>query len=125
MLDRIDLHVEVPALPPTDFRSDEDAESSLAVRTRVVSARALQMARTGDPRLTNAVLSGRQLRTYAPLEPEGRTLLERAVEKLDLSARGFQRVVRVARTIADLDGTARIGTPHLAEALRFRPRADA
>ena len=125
LLDRIDLHVDVPALPPSDFRTDEDAESSSAVRARVLAARALQAGRTGDPRQTNAVLTGRHLRTYAPLDPEGRSLLERAVERLDLSARGFQRVVRVARTIADLEAAIRIGTPHLAEALRFRPRTEA
>jgi magnesium chelatase family protein len=121
LLDRIDLHVEVPALASSDFGSEGDGESSSAVRARVVAARAVQRARTGDPRLVNAALSGRSGRSALKPSPDAKALLDRAVDRLTLSARAYQRILRVARTIADLAGRPSIGTPEVAEALRFRP----
>ncbi len=121
LLDRIDLHVEVPALAASDLGGDADAEPSLAVRSRVEAARALQTARTGDPRLVNATLPGRLARSILRTAPEARALLARAVDRLTLSARAFQRVLRVARTIADLETAAVIQSSHVAEALRYRP----
>lgn len=123
LLDRIDLHVEVPAIPAVEYRNDADAESSSVVRKRVQAARSRQLARTGNVRQTNAVLSGRHLRIHAAVDLEGRALMEKAVERLNLSARAYQRVVRLARTIADLEESERIFSPHLAEALRYRPRS--
>ncbi|MBK8599031.1 MAG: YifB family Mg chelatase-like AAA ATPase [Holophagales bacterium] len=123
LLDRIDLHVEVPALPASDLTADATPESSRQVRERVLKARARQSSRTGDGRLTNAALAPSRLRATAALHPEAATLLARAMDRLALSARAHQRVVRVARTIADLEGSTITAPPHVAEALRYRSPA--
>lgn len=123
LLDRIDLHVEVPALPAADIAGGASPESSRSVRERVVSARARQTERTGDARMTNAALPPSRLRSTAALQPDAAALLARAMDRLALSARGHQRVLRVARTIADLEGAAATGPVHVAEALRYRPAA--
>ena len=115
LLDRIDLHVEVPRV-----RGDEDsgsAESSAAVRERVAAARTAQIARAQKP---NQRLSVGELRTYCALAPSGQRLLARAMEKLHLSARARDRVLRVARTIADLAQSDRIADEHVAEGIGFR-----
>ncbi len=125
LLDRIDLHVEVPALSSSDFGADGDGEPTRAVRARVVAARGRQLARTGDPRLVNAALSGRAGRAALKPSADARALLDRAVDRLTLSARAYQRVLRVARTIADLAGAPGLGTSEVAEALRFRPGREA
>ena len=125
LLDRIDLHVEVPGLSSSDFGADGDGEPTKAVRARVVAARERQIARTGDPRLVNAALSGRAGRAALKPSPDAKALLDRAVDRLTLSARAYQRVLRVARTIADLAGEPSVGTPSVAEALGFRPGRDA
>jgi len=121
LLDRIDLHVEVPALASVDLVSGPPPESSATVRERVVAARGRQLARTGDARLTNASLSPARLKAGAAIQPEAAALLARAMDRIGLSARAHQRVLRVARTIADLEGAPSIGSPHVAEALRYRP----
>ena len=115
LLDRVDLHVEVPRL-----RNDDDfaaAESSAAVRERVARARATQIDRAGKP---NQRLSVGDLRTHCALAPGSRRLLARAMETLHLSARARDRVLRVARTIADLAQSERIDDEHVAEAIGFR-----
>ena len=115
LLDRIDLHVEVPRL-----RDDDDTrlgEPSAAVRERVTRARAVQIGRAGKP---NQGLSVSELREHCIVGPSGRRLLARAMEKLHLSARARDRVLRVARTIADLAQSDRIGDAHVAEAIGFR-----
>jgi magnesium chelatase family protein len=122
LLDRIDLHVEVPALAGADLREDGDGEASADVRRRVMSARARQLARTGDEVL-NAALAARPLKRHARADSEARDLLERAVDRLSLSARSHQKVLRVALTIADLEGGDRVEAAHVAEALRYRPAA--
>ncbi|HQN09915.1 MAG TPA: hypothetical protein PK569_20300, partial [Thermoanaerobaculia bacterium] len=120
LLDRIDLHVEVPALPSADLDSGVPPESSSRVRTRVLAARERQAERTGDRRLTNAALTPGRLRATGAVLSEASALLSRAMDRLGLSARGHQRVLRVARTIADLEGSAETGPAHVAEALRYR-----
>lgn len=120
LLDRIDLHVDVPPVPSTDLQSAAASESTAAVRSRVVAARRRQLERTGDPRLVNAALPARLAKATA-LSAEAHRLLGRAVERLGLSARAFHRVIRVALTIADLEGAVQVETAHAAEALRFRP----
>jgi len=117
LLDRIDLHVDVPALPYRELANSEPGESSAAIRDRVVAARERQRAR--DQRW-NARLSSTELRRVAPLDGAGHALLERAATRLGLSARAITRVRRVARTIADLAGSATIASGHLAEALQYR-----
>ena len=109
--------------PPCPRRTSPRAatESRRRRSAPVSAARALQAARNGDARLTNAALPGRLARTHLKATPEARALLERAVDRLGLSARGYQRVLRVARTAADLEAAPVIGTAHVSEALRFRP----
>jgi magnesium chelatase family protein len=120
LLDRIDLHVPMARLPSADLRPDAArGESSAAVRERVAAARALQATRAGKP---NARLSDAEARPHCALGARDQALLEQAVDRLQLSARAMHRVLRVARTIADLDGSAAIASPHLAEALGYRPQ---
>ncbi|RDZ26787.1 YifB family Mg chelatase-like AAA ATPase [Lysobacter silvisoli] len=121
MLDRIDLHIEVPRLAPTELRADAPTgEPSAAVRERVLQARAVQRARAGR---VNAQLSQADTTAHCRLEERDQALLERAVDTLQLSARSTHRILRVARTIADLAGSERILTTHLTEAIGYR-RAD-
>ena len=117
LLDRIDLHVEVPALPYRELALAEPGESSATTRDRVIAARERQQAR--GPR-SNARLSSTDLRRVAPLDGAGHALLERAAARFGLSARAITRVRRVARTIADLAGSAAITSTHLAETLQYR-----
>ena len=118
LMERIDLHVEVPRLPPTALRHDASAgEASTLVRERVLQARDRQLARCGN---TNARLDQAQTDAYCRLATRDSALLERAVESLQLSARSLHRILRVARTIADLAGSADIQTPHLSEAIGYR-----
>ena len=117
--DRIDLIVEVDAVPITELTEGPAGEPSAAVRTRVLAARERQLARGLRARV-NAQLAGTELKRAAPLDAPGRRLLERSAERLHLSARAFHRVIRVARTIADLSHADAITTEHLGEALQYR-----
>lgn len=117
--DRLDLVVEVEAVPITELTQGAPGESSAAVRARVLAARQRQLARPIRARV-NATLTGTELKKVAPLDSQCRRLLERSAERLQLSARAFHRVIRVARTIADLAGAEAISTEHLAEALQYR-----
>ena len=121
LLDRIDLHVEVDAVSATDLALPAPAEGSAAVAARVATARAVQAAR-GTAGRTNAALTGDDLDRLATPDEPGRRLLLQAAEALRLSARGYTRVQRVARTIADLAGAATVGRIHVAEALSYRRR---
>ncbi|HEX6440783.1 MAG TPA: ATP-binding protein, partial [Stellaceae bacterium] len=125
LLDRIDLHIDVPAVSPADLALPPPAESSAEVARRVAAARARQRARyhalPEERRIrTNAEADGALLDEVAAPEPAGQALLQRAAERLRLSARGYHRVLRVARTLADLDGAATVARRHIAEALSYR-----
>ena len=121
LLDRIDLHLEIPALPHAELIASAAGESSAAIRARVLLARARQTARfLGTATHVNARMSGRQIRRFCPLPPEASRLLGLAVTRLGLSARAHDRLLRVARTIADLAGAATIAPEHLAEAIQYR-----
>jgi magnesium chelatase family protein len=125
LLDRIDLHVEVPPVPyrelARDGPTDARVEDSGAVGGRVAAARERQRARLGRGRVrVNARMSARQLARHAVPSAAGRRLLGEAVERLGLSARAHDRVLKVARTIADLAGTGEISDEHVAEALQCR-----
>jgi magnesium chelatase family protein len=118
LLDRIDLQVEVPRTRAEELRPDAaPGEASATVRARVLAARARQFARAGR---ANAHLRPREVARDARLAPAEQHLLERAVDRLQLSARAHQRILRVARTVADLAGADAIAAPHLAEAIGYR-----
>lgn len=118
LLDRIDLHVEVPRLPPQELRPEAPpGESSAQVRARVEHARILQLRNRG---VLNAQLSQADTLRLCRLQPRDQLLLERAIDRLQLSARSLQRILRVSRTIADLAGAQDIATEHLSEALGYR-----
>jgi magnesium chelatase family protein len=124
LLDRIDLQIEVPAVSAADLVLPPPSEGSAEVRARVTAAREKQGARfaaLGAKGLrTNAECSGRRLEEIAMPDETGVALLRQASETLHLSARGFHRVLRVARTLADLDGVENVGRAHVAEALSYR-----
>ena len=121
LLDRIDIHVEAPALSIDELRTSAPGESSAAMRERIVAARAVQRRRfAGTPLRCNAGMSSKHLREFCALTPEQGMMLQRAMERLGLSARAYDRVLKVARTIADLAGTPEIATPHLLEAINYR-----
>lgn len=121
LLDRIDLHVEVPWLPPDVLGDDRPQEASAAIRERVIQARARQAARCAETVVAlNASLSGRTLRRVARPDAAGRALLDAAVRRLALSGRANDRVLRVARTIADLAGRTAVSADHVAEAVHYR-----
>ena len=120
LLDRIDLHVDVDAVNPWEMRSNnsEPSESSATIRERVVRARKTQILRQG---YVNARLDGSDLEKYAPLSDEMTNFLNMAAEKMGMSARGYNRIKRIARTIADLRGANDISMDDLTEALSYRP----
>ena len=121
LLDRFDLLMEVPAVDPSILASAPAGECSASIRERVAAARRLQSSRyAGTPFRNNAALSGKALQKYCRLLPEGRAILLRAVEELALSARAYDRILKVARTIADLEGTSDIQDVHLYEAVQYR-----
>ncbi len=117
LLDRIDLKLEVPRVAQTELRAAASGESSAAVRARVVAARERQLARAGKP---NAALSNREADRCCALDARSHALVDRAIEQLGLSARAYHRVLRVARTIADLDGRERLGAEHISESILYR-----
>ncbi len=128
LLDRIDLHIEVPAINASDLVLPPPSEGSREVAARVAAARKIQAERfaaLGKPGLrVNAEAHGKVLDSIAPLDAASLKLLRDAAEAMHLSARGYHRVLKVARTIADLDGAESIGRPHLAEALAYRALYD-
>jgi magnesium chelatase family protein len=126
LADRIDVHVAVGAVPLRALDPAVPGDTSATMRGRVDTARAIQhhrydALRSGHGITCNAHAPGRWLQAETPIAPRARDLLVAAAERLALSARGFHRVLKVARTIADLEGDDMVGVPAVAEALRYRP----
>ena len=117
LLDRIDLHIDVPPLQAYELQDNRPTEDSETVRQRVIAAYEIQMQRQNS---LNMSLSPKQLEHYAGLDQTAQNMLELAQQKLNLSARGYHRVLRVARTIADLNQSTEIQSQHLSEALSYR-----
>ena len=121
LLDRIDLFAEVAPLEFKDLADRSPGEPSAAIRARVVAARERQQARFGpDGPACNAQMGQKEIAAVCALDEAGRGVMEQAYRSMGLTARSYDRILRVARTIADLDGAERIGTEHLAEAIQFR-----
>lgn len=121
LMDRIDLHVEVTPVEREEMASTTLAESSASIRQRVMAARKVQSERfAGTGIHTNTMMSSAMLRKFCPLTAESRMLLDRAMERLQLSARAYDRIIKVARTIADLEGAADIAPTHISEAITYR-----
>jgi len=122
LLDRIDIHIEVTPVPFSSLNSQVKYESSATIRERVIKAREIQKARFKDHKTTNcnAHLTPALMKKYCHLDSSGEQLLKTAMEKLNLSARAYDRILKVARTIADLDQSENIQPAHLAEAIQYR-----
>jgi magnesium chelatase family protein len=123
LLDRIDIHIEVPAVQYKELRGGAAAEGSAEIRERVMRARERQQARfrqNGEKIFANAQMATRQIRAYCGLGPDAERLLERAMQQQGLSARAHDRILKVARTIADLEAAPTIAVKHIAEAIQYR-----
>jgi magnesium chelatase family protein len=123
LLDRIDIHIEVPAVQYKELRGGAAAEGSTQIRARVMAARQIQQQRFSKAKeiiYSNAQMTTRQIRTYCELNPDAERLLERAMQQQGLTARAHDRILKVARTIADLAGAEQLAVPHLAEAIQYR-----
>jgi magnesium chelatase family protein len=122
LLDRIDIHIDVPALKVSELtQSPQKIESSQSIRQRVVEARAIQTERFKASKIhANAQMSERDVRNFCLLDDKAQQTLNLAIEKLKLSARAYDRILKVSRTIADLDKSGQIKSEHIAEAARYR-----
>jgi magnesium chelatase family protein len=122
LLDRIDLHVEVTPVSFNELSNKTKGETSDSIRKRVITARRIQEVRFKDKKgvHANAQISSKTLKEICEIDEAGRTLLKKAMDKLGLSARAYDRILKVARTIADLEGEVKIQTNHLAEAIQYR-----
>jgi magnesium chelatase family protein len=123
LLDRIDIHVEVPAVQYKELRGSAASEGSAEIRDRVMAARERQQHRfrkAGEKNHSNSQMNTRQIRAHCELGPDAERLLERAMQQQGLTARAHDRILKVARTIADLEGVESLTVPHLAEAIQYR-----
>jgi magnesium chelatase family protein len=111
------MQIEVPALPESELTQGDAGEPSAAIRARVAVARQMQLARQGKP---NARLSTKEIDLHCQPDMAGMTLLKQAINRLDLSARAYHRILKMARTIADLAGAQQISPAHIAEAVQYR-----
>jgi magnesium chelatase family protein len=123
LLDRIDIHIEVPAVQYKELRGGASAEGSAEIRNRVMAARERQRIRflkAGEKIYANAQMTTRQIRAHCELGADAERLLERAMQQQGLTARAHDRILKVARTIADLEGAESLTVSHLAEAIQYR-----
>ncbi len=122
MLDRIDIHIEVPAVHIDELTSLEPGEPSSEIRGRVVEARERQQHRFNDnPRVhCNADMGSKQLREYCAMDDDAAMMLKSTIQQMNFSARAYDRICKVARTIADMEGAEGINTMHISEAIQYR-----
>lgn len=121
LLDRIDIHIEVPPMKFAEVSDDKKAEESAQIRERVNKARRIQLKRFENKKyFSNAFMSNKDIVSYCKINGEGRSLLKQAMEKLGLSARAYHKILKVSRTIADLEGASEIVPSHIAEAIQYR-----
>jgi magnesium chelatase family protein len=126
LLDRIDIHLQVPRVDFQKLSEKRGGESSATIRERVETARQIQIKRFESTKLvSNADMTPKEIRQYCILDPAGEGLMKTAMRQLRLTARGYHRVLKLARTIADLAGEPTIKTEHLAEALQYRQNEEA
>jgi magnesium chelatase family protein len=124
ILDRIDIHIEVPRMKFEKLSSEKTGESSVSIRERVIAARERQHSRFKniDGVIANSEMTGQQMKEFCKLGEKELELLKKAVTQLQLSARAYHRIIKIARTIADLAASETIQIPHLAEAIQYRQR---
>ena len=121
LMDRIDIHVEVPAVPYKDLKQPGNSEPSTSIRKRVTAARQIQSRRFKRAKIySNAQMNSRHIKHHCRIDDASHRLLESAIDKLGLSARAFNRILKIARTIADLDQNPDLSTTHIAEAIQYR-----
>ena len=123
LMDRIDIHIDVPAVNYKELRGSSAPESSAQVRERVIRAREIQLNRfaaAGERIYCNAQMGSKQIRAFCELSTDCERLLERAMQQQGLSARAHDRILKVARTVADLEGVPQIESKHIAEAIQYR-----
>ena len=123
LMDRIDIHIDVPAVNYKEMRSTAEPEGSIQIRDRVVRTRKIQLDRFASSReklFCNAQMSSRHIRAFCELSSDCERLLERAMQQQGLSARAHDRILKVARTIADLESSPAIEPKHLSEAIQYR-----
>jgi magnesium chelatase family protein len=121
LLDRIDLHIQVPAVKYKELAQDEKSEESAVVRERILSARSMQYKRLAAFGIyCNAQMTPRTLRRFCKLDSESEKQMEDAITRIGLSARAYDRILRVSRTMADLEGSEKIQAHHVAEAIQYR-----
>ncbi len=120
-MDRIDIHIEVPAVRYRDLTGETSGEDSETIKRRVNQAREIQRDRFAGKKIyCNAQMSSRHLKKYCQIGEDSRGLLEQAIDKLGLSARAYTRILKIARTISDLEGVPSITAPHISEAIQYR-----
>jgi len=122
LMDRIDIHIDVPAVKFNELRGKGSPveESSDVIRERVIGARERQVARFAGDGFSNSSMSPKQIRTFCALDDQSEQLLEKAMQRQGLSARAHDRILKVSRTIADLDGSENIQPNHISEAINYR-----
>lgn len=123
LLDRIDIHIEVPAVKVAELSQKKPGEQSSTIRERVMKARELQLKRFSVSKknlYSNAGMQSKEIREFCKIDSAGEELLKMAMTKLGLSARAYDRILKVARTVADLAGSTEIQTEHLSEAIQYR-----
>jgi magnesium chelatase family protein len=121
LMDRIDIHIDVPSVPFKDLTGTSQGQSSLDIRERVIKARNIQEMRFHKSKIhTNAMMNTRQIRNFCQIDEKSNSLLEMAMEKFGLSARALSRILKISRTIADLEGAKNIQQIHIAEAIQYR-----